>query len=141
MATKRRRFTAQFKAKVATEALRGERTIQAIAAKHEVHPNQVSGWKRQAQAGLQEVFASATSRGQQRSRGDHSRAARQDRRIDRGARFFIARARELSRPERLQMIDRAHPSSSVSPAVPTARREPLDAVLPSRSGRAPRRWS
>ena len=52
MATKRRRFTAQFKAKVATEALRGDRTIQAIAAKHEVHPNQVSGWKRQAQAGL-----------------------------------------------------------------------------------------
>ena len=42
---------AQFKAKVATEALRGDRTIQAIAGKHEVHPNQVSGWKRQAQAG------------------------------------------------------------------------------------------
>ena len=36
MATKRRRFTAQFKAKVAMEALRGDRTIQAIAAKHEV---------------------------------------------------------------------------------------------------------
>ena len=35
MATKRRRFTAQFKAKVATEALRGDRTIQAIAGKHE----------------------------------------------------------------------------------------------------------
>ena len=52
MATTRRRFTAQFKAKVAMEALRGDRTIQAIAAKHEVHPNQVSGWKRQAQAGL-----------------------------------------------------------------------------------------
>ena len=59
MATKRRRFTAQFKAKVATEALRGDRTIQAIAGKHEVHPNQVSGWKRQAQAGLEEVFAGA----------------------------------------------------------------------------------
>ena len=64
MATKRRRFTAQFKAKVATEALRGDRTIQAIAGKHEVHPNQVSGWKRQAQAGLEEVFAGATSRRQ-----------------------------------------------------------------------------
>ena len=45
MATKRRRFTAQFKAKVATESA-GDRTIQAIAGKHEVHPNQVSGWKR-----------------------------------------------------------------------------------------------
>ena len=43
MATTRRRFTAQFKAKVAMEALRGDRTIQAIAAKHEVHPNQVDG--------------------------------------------------------------------------------------------------
>ena len=57
MATKRRRFTAEFKARVATEALRGDRTIQAIAAKHEVHPNQVSGWKRQAQEGLREVFS------------------------------------------------------------------------------------
>ena len=57
MATKRRRFTAEFKARVAMEALRGDRTIQAIAAKHEVHPNQVSGWKRQAQEGLRELFA------------------------------------------------------------------------------------
>ena len=38
--------------------------VQAIAGKHEVHPNQVSGWKRQAQAGLEEVFAGATSRRQ-----------------------------------------------------------------------------
>ena len=51
------------------EALRGDRTIQAIAAKHEVHPNQVSGWKRQAQAGLQELFAGASKRRQK----DHDR--------------------------------------------------------------------
>ena len=41
MATKRRRFTAKFKTRVVMEAFRGDRTIQAIAAKHEVHPNQV----------------------------------------------------------------------------------------------------
>ncbi len=46
--TTRRRFTADFKAKVALEALRGDRTIQEIAARHKVHPNQVSTWKRQA---------------------------------------------------------------------------------------------
>ena len=40
--TKRRRFTADFKARVALEALRGDRTVQEIAAKHKVHPNQVS---------------------------------------------------------------------------------------------------
>ena len=68
MAMTRRRFTAQFKAKVAMEALRGD--LQAIAAKHEVHPNQVSGWKRQAQAGLQELFAGASNRRQPRR--DHT---------------------------------------------------------------------
>ena len=46
------------------DALRGDRTVQTIAAKHEVHPNQVSGWKRQAQDGLREVFADGASRRQ-----------------------------------------------------------------------------
>lgn len=64
MATKRRRFTAEFKAKVVMEALRGDRTIQAIAAKHEIHPNQISSWKRQAQTGLRELFADGRSRRQ-----------------------------------------------------------------------------
>ena len=45
--TTRRQFTADFKAEVALEALRGDKTIQEIAAKHKVHPNQVSTWKRQ----------------------------------------------------------------------------------------------
>ena len=37
----------QFKAKVALEALAGEKTIHEIAAKHQVHPNQVTQWRRQ----------------------------------------------------------------------------------------------
>jgi len=60
--TTRRRFTADFKAKVALEALRGDRTIQEIAAKHKVHPNQVSTWKRQAVSGLGEVFSNGAAR-------------------------------------------------------------------------------
>ncbi|MEM6615066.1 MAG: transposase [Pseudomonadota bacterium] len=55
--TTRRRFTGQFKAKVALEALRGEKTIQEIAAKHQVHPDQVSTWKRLAVEGMADVFA------------------------------------------------------------------------------------
>ena len=46
------------------EALRGDRTIQAIAAKHEIHPNQISNWKRQAQDGLRELFADGRSQRQ-----------------------------------------------------------------------------
>ena len=51
------------KKRVALEALRGDRTVQAIAAKHEVHPNQVGTWKRQAVEGLDEVFARGGSPG------------------------------------------------------------------------------
>ena len=54
---RRRRFTAAFKKRVVLEALRGDRTVQEIAARHEVHPNQVSTWKRQAVDGLDEIFA------------------------------------------------------------------------------------
>jgi transposase-like protein len=60
--TTRRRFTAAFKARVALEALRGDKTIQEIATKHKVHPNQVSTWKRRAVDGLGEVFSNGTDR-------------------------------------------------------------------------------
>lgn len=63
----RRRFTADFKAKVALEALRGDKTIQEIASAYKVHPNQVSTWKRQAVDGLGDVF----SNGADRARRDH----------------------------------------------------------------------
>ena len=70
--TKRRRFTAEFKARVALEALRGDKTIQEIAAKHKVHPNQASTWKRQAVEGLDEVFSNGTDR----ARRDHESEVR-----------------------------------------------------------------
>ncbi len=65
--TTRRRFTAEFKARVALETLRGDKTVQEIAARHKVHPNQLSAWKRQAIDGLSEVF----SNGVDRARRDH----------------------------------------------------------------------
>ena len=54
MISKRRRFSGELKAKIALEALRGDRTLQEIASKHQVHPNQVGAWKRQAIEGLGE---------------------------------------------------------------------------------------
>jgi transposase-like protein len=68
----RRRFTADFKAKVALEALRGDKTIQEISAKYKVHPNQVSMWKRQAMDGLGTVF----STGSERAGRDHESEVR-----------------------------------------------------------------
>ena len=55
--TKRRKFTPTFKAKIALEALSGEKTLQEIAAHYGLHPNQVSTFKREAIEGLEDVFA------------------------------------------------------------------------------------
>ena len=62
MARKRRRFTAEFKGRVALEALQERDSVQAIAARHELHPNQVSAWKRLLLDAVPEVFASGAGR-------------------------------------------------------------------------------
>jgi len=53
----RRRFDGSFKARVALEAIRGERTVTEIAAVYGVHPNQISTWKRQALDELPKIFS------------------------------------------------------------------------------------
>ena len=67
-----RNHDAGFKARVALEALQGDKTIQEIASKHKVHPNQVSTWKRQAMDGLGAVF----SNGAERAGRDHDAEVR-----------------------------------------------------------------
>ena len=56
MGRKRQTFSKNFKARVVLEALREESTIQEIAVKHGVHPNQVSQWKSQVIAGMEDIF-------------------------------------------------------------------------------------
>lgn len=53
----RRRFSAEFKAKVALEAIRGEQTIQELGVRYDVHPNMITAWKRQAVDNMAAAFA------------------------------------------------------------------------------------
>ena len=57
MTGKRTRYSADFKAKVALEALRGELTTAQLAAKHGIHQTMAGDWKRQAMEGLTAVFS------------------------------------------------------------------------------------
>ena len=57
MSKKRRLHSAQFKAQVGLEALKGIEPVHTIAAKHGVHPVQVSQWKKEVTERLPEVFA------------------------------------------------------------------------------------
>jgi len=57
----RRNHSAKFKAQVALEAIRGEKTIAEIAAHHEVHPTQVTSWKNEVLEKLVGIFGGENS--------------------------------------------------------------------------------
>jgi transposase len=54
---KRRKFSSEFKARVALEALSGVHTMAELSTKHGVHPNMIANWKRRAQEHLPELFS------------------------------------------------------------------------------------
>jgi len=53
---RKKNYTKDFKAKVAIEALRGEKTIQELSQKHGVHPNMIGQWKKQLVESASDAF-------------------------------------------------------------------------------------
>jgi transposase len=70
MSKKRRNFTAEFKARVALDALSGEHTLSELASKYGVHPNQVSQWKKQAK---EQIVAGFSGKAQKAQQSDEAR--------------------------------------------------------------------
>ena len=53
----RKRYSAEFKSKVALEAIKGEQTLAELAAKYEIHHTMIAQWKRQAIEGMSVTFS------------------------------------------------------------------------------------
>ena len=69
----RRRYTADFKAKVALEAIRGELTLAELAAKHGIHQTMIAAWKKQAIEGMAGTFSGKAEAVQAASEAELSR--------------------------------------------------------------------
>ena len=75
MKRKRRHLSAEFKARVAKEALKEEKSIQDIAQENEIAPSQVSGWKKELEERMTEIF--------ERKNGVNETAKREEKRAER----------------------------------------------------------
>jgi transposase-like protein len=64
----RKKHSAEFKAKIALEAAKGLKTINEIASEAEVHPTQITIWKKQLIEGIPTLFA--TNRGQKQKKDE-----------------------------------------------------------------------
>jgi len=63
----RKSYDKKFKARVALEAIREDQTIQNMALKFDVHPNQITKWKRQLLDGAEDIFERSKKRLQDNS--------------------------------------------------------------------------
>ena len=57
MKSKRRNYSAQFKAKVALAAAKGDKTMAELSKQFQVHPTQITKWKKQLTDSLPEIFS------------------------------------------------------------------------------------
>ena len=57
MSTKRIRHTAKFKFQIAVEAIKSDKTINQLASDHQLHPSQISQWKKQLLEQGSDIFA------------------------------------------------------------------------------------
>jgi putative transposase len=57
MGRQRRKFSSALKARVAIEAIKGQRSVAELAGEHQVHPGQITQWKRQLLESAEQVFS------------------------------------------------------------------------------------
>ncbi len=57
----KRKFTAEFKVKVVIEALKERTTLEELARKYELHPNQIGNWKKEFLSKAASVFGSGNT--------------------------------------------------------------------------------
>jgi len=73
----KRHFSAEFKARVAREALKEQKTLAELAAEYEVHPSQIAQWKKQLLDALPDVFSRGGGRDAKREEKLKDRLYRQ----------------------------------------------------------------
>lgn len=109
----RKRYGADFKAKVALEAIKGELTLAELSAKHGIHQTMIAAWKRQAIEGLALTFSgkaeAAVVAGEAELTRLHAKIGQLVVKRD----FFGEGLQSMSVERRRAMVDGSHPQLSI----------------------------
>ncbi len=113
MGTKRNRYTAEFKAKLALEVIKGQRTLSEIASEAKVHPNLLTQWKKQLLESLPGVFAD------KRVREEKEQEALTDQLYQQIGQLkvegdWLKKNQASSAEERCSVIEAGHPALSIA---------------------------
>jgi putative transposase len=65
MSTPRKRYSAEFKARVALDAIKGHTTVNELASIYGVHPTQITHWKHQLQQEVPQIFSARRAKREQ----------------------------------------------------------------------------
>ena len=65
MSTQRKQYSAEFKARVALEALKGLKTVNELASTYGVHPTQIAHWKHRLQKEMPDIFSGRRAKREQ----------------------------------------------------------------------------
>ncbi|WP_371873941.1 IS3 family transposase [Dictyobacter arantiisoli] len=112
MAGPRKRYSSDLKAKIALEAIRGNKTANEIAAEYGVHPTQIAQWKKQALDGLPAVF-STRSPSQEKSEEDLTATLYQQIGQLKVELDWLKKKQGSSVEHKRQLIDLNHPQLSI----------------------------
>ena len=113
---KRKRYTKEFKAKVALEAIKSQKTVNEIASEFGVHVSQINEWKRQLLAGLPEVFDRKSERREVANEAKKDRLYRQIGKLQVEVDWLKKKDRtsRMSVQEKRECIDAGHPQLSIA---------------------------
>jgi hypothetical protein len=111
----RKRYTADFKAKVALDAIKGELTLAELSAKHGIHQTMIANWvEEEGHRGIEHRFLGQSDSKWGSECGGSWKIARQDRSIGGGTEFFGESLRSMNVERRRQIIEPAKPGLSIA---------------------------
>jgi len=112
MTTTRKQYSPKFKARVAIEAIRGEKTLSQLGSQFQVHPIQIAKWRKSALEQLPELFVDGRTRqgrsGETDSGALYEEIGRLKVELD-----WLKKKSACSIEEMRPLVDRSHPEISV----------------------------